>query len=165
MRLIFLPKEPKYGGYGEQAVAPGDYHRPKLTMGQGECISSAQTTGELAKLVAVKKCHVTDHVEHPRLVHEACALVLLRGTRDVFSVRWHSTHALHAVSGHRSIPLAYVWGRSQYYEYLAMEVLSVDLSVLKANLTMRNLAVLAHQLVSLLVQAPLYSVQALTASH
>ncbi|TFK93937.1 kinase-like protein [Polyporus arcularius HHB13444] len=84
----------------------------------------AQTTEEPAKLVAVKKCHVTDHVEHPRLVHEACALVLLRG--------------------HKSIPLAYAWGRSQYYEYLAMEVLSVDLSVLKANLTMRNLAVLAH---------------------
>ncbi|RPD70444.1 kinase-like protein [Lentinus tigrinus ALCF2SS1-7] len=77
------------------------------------------------KLVAVKKCHVSDRVEHPRLQHEACALVLLQG--------------------HRTIPLVYAWGRSQFYEYLALELLDVDLSSKKSRLTLRNLAALSHQ--------------------
>ncbi len=50
----------------------------------------AQTREEPAKLVAVKKCHVTDYVEHPRLIHEACALILLRGMCDAFFARWHA---------------------------------------------------------------------------
>ncbi|RPD52627.1 kinase-like protein [Lentinus tigrinus ALCF2SS1-6] len=77
------------------------------------------------KLVAVKKCHVTDHVEHPRLQHEACALILLRG--------------------HHAIPCVYAWGKSQFYEYLALELLDTDLSHITGNLTLRNLAALSHQ--------------------
>ncbi|RPD52629.1 kinase-like protein [Lentinus tigrinus ALCF2SS1-7] len=77
------------------------------------------------KLVAVKKCHVTDHVEHPRLQHEACALVLLQG--------------------HRAIPHVYAWGKSQFYEYLALELLDTVLSDLKGKLTLRNLAAIAHE--------------------
>ncbi|RDX50613.1 kinase-like protein [Lentinus brumalis] len=77
------------------------------------------------KLVAVKKCHVTDHVEHPRLQHEACALVLLQG--------------------HRAIPDVYAWGKSQFYEYLALELLDTDFSDIKGKLTLRNLVAIAVQ--------------------
>lgn len=51
-------------------------------------------------------------------------------------------------AGHPSIPLAYAWGRSQYYEYLAMELLSVHLADNAVKLTMRNLVVLAIQMVT-----------------
>ncbi|RPD54457.1 kinase-like protein, partial [Lentinus tigrinus ALCF2SS1-7] len=82
------------------------------------------TVDDSQKLVAVKKCHVTDRVEHPRLQHEACALVLLRG---------------------EAIPHVYGWGKSQYYEYLALELLDTDLSTMKGSLTLRNLAALSYQ--------------------
>ncbi|RPD68705.1 kinase-like protein [Lentinus tigrinus ALCF2SS1-7] len=99
--------------------------QPPLTISEG-CVYRARATDDSQKLVAVKKCHVTDHVEHPRLQHEACALVLLRG--------------------HRAIPHVYAWGKSQFYEYLALELLDTDLSDMKGNLTLRNLAALLHQL-------------------
>ena len=78
----------------------------------------------------MKKAHVTKHVRNPALRHEAAILVLLKG--------------------HPSIPIAYAWGRSQYYEYLAMEILGDEVNcVLKAQggLTMRNLVVLCCQMV------------------
>ncbi|RPD53825.1 kinase-like protein [Lentinus tigrinus ALCF2SS1-6] len=107
MRLFFTQDKAIEGGFGR--------------------IYRARATDDSQKLVAVKKCHVTpDHVEHPRLQHEACALVLLRG--------------------HRAIPHVYAWGKSQFYEYLALELLDTDLSDMKGNLTLRNLAALLHQL-------------------
>ncbi|RPD68715.1 kinase-like protein [Lentinus tigrinus ALCF2SS1-7] len=48
--------------------------------------------------------------------------------------------------GHRAIPHVYAWGKSQFYEYLALELLDTDLSDMKGNLTLRNLAALLHQL-------------------
>ncbi|KAI0695676.1 kinase-like domain-containing protein, partial [Cerioporus squamosus] len=90
-------------------------------------VFQAQVVDEPTKVVALKKCHVTDHVHHPRLLHEACALALLQG--------------------HKSIPLVYAWGRSQFYEYLAMELLGVDLGTIKGIVTLRNVEALSVQLV------------------
>ncbi len=39
----------------------------------------ARITDEPGKVVAVKQAYVADGVEHPRLLHEGAALVLLRG--------------------------------------------------------------------------------------
>ena len=78
----------------------------------------------------MKKAHVTKHVLHPALRHEACALLLLKG--------------------HPSTPDVYAWGRSQYYEYLVMEQLGRDVGTagkVSGGLTMRNLVVLAVQMV------------------
>ncbi|KAJ6531256.1 kinase-like domain-containing protein [Mycena capillaripes] len=53
-------------------------------------------------VLALKK-HVTKHVVCPMLRHEACAMEILKG--------------------HPSIPFVDAWGRSQYYEYLTMQLL------------------------------------------
>jgi hypothetical protein len=60
--------------------------------------------------VAMKKSHITKHVIHPILRHEACALWLL--------------------AGHPSIPIVYTWGRSRYFEYLAIDLLGRSLTTL-----------------------------------
>lgn len=53
--------------------------------------------------------------------------------------------------GHPSIPRIFAYGKSQYYEYLAMELLGCDLrsyfTTLKQPLTLRNLASIAYQMV------------------
>ncbi|TFK80478.1 kinase-like protein [Polyporus arcularius HHB13444] len=85
----------------------------------------AHATQDPTKVLAVKKMHVTDHVKHPRLSE-----VIVRSL----------------CSCHKSIPLVYAWGKSQFYEYLAMESLSVDLLGIDSTVTMRNLVVLALQL-------------------
>ncbi|KAG5640158.1 hypothetical protein DXG03_000902, partial [Asterophora parasitica] len=59
-------------------------------------------------LIALKKQHVTRHVANLMLRHEACAMVLLKG--------------------HPSIPYVDAWGRSQYYEYLTMQLLGPTLA-------------------------------------
>ncbi|TFK79630.1 kinase-like protein, partial [Polyporus arcularius HHB13444] len=105
MRLFIYDGDEKEGGFGR--------------------VFRARVMEEPQKLVAVKKCHVTDHVKHPRLLHEACALVLLQG--------------------HSAIPLVHAWGRSQFYEYLALELLHTDLNALRTKLTLRNLVALSHQ--------------------
>ncbi|TFK91728.1 kinase-like protein [Polyporus arcularius HHB13444] len=110
MRLHFLPDLPSEGGFAR--------------------VYRAYIMGVPGKVVAVKQACVADHVEHPRLLHEGAALVLLRG--------------------HPNIPLAYAWGRSQYYEYLAMELLSVDLADSSIKLTMRNLVALAIQMLDVI---------------
>jgi len=58
--------------------------------------------------VALKKSRITEKVERPMLRHEACALYLL--------------------AGHSSIPRVHAWGRSQYFEYLAIDLLGRPLS-------------------------------------
>ncbi|RPD58263.1 kinase-like protein [Lentinus tigrinus ALCF2SS1-6] len=71
-----------------------------------------------------------DHVKHPRLLHKACALVLLQG--------------------HESIPLVHAWGRSQFHEYLAMELLGVGLDKIRSAITLRNAVALSLQLIDAL---------------
>ncbi|KAI1790841.1 kinase-like domain-containing protein [Ganoderma leucocontextum] len=79
-------------------------------------------------VVAMKKARVTNHVRHPMVLHEACALLRLRG--------------------HQSIPQAFAWGRSQYFEYLAMERLGQNIrdAVEEFGLTQRNLVILICQM-------------------
>ncbi|KAI0696960.1 kinase-like domain-containing protein, partial [Cerioporus squamosus] len=86
----------------------------------------ARVIDEPRELVAVQKCHVTNHIKHPRLLHEACALVLLQG--------------------HRTIPLVYAWGRSQYHKYLALQLFETDLNALMTKLTLCNLVAISHQI-------------------
>ncbi len=105
----------------------------------------AHATQDPTKVLAVKKMHVTDHVKHPRLLHEACALVMLQGQR-ARSVPPCSTGT--QITFIRSQEV-YAWAKSQFYEYPAMESLSVDLLGIESTVTMRNLVVLALQLVSL----------------
>ncbi len=58
------------------------------------------------KVVALKQAHITRKIAHPMLLHEACALSLL--------------------AGHPSIPAVYAWGRSQYFEYLTLDLLGTS---------------------------------------
>jgi hypothetical protein len=58
--------------------------------------------------VAVKKSRVTTSVAHTLLRHEACAFVLL--------------------APHKGFPRVHAWGRSQWFEYLAMDLLGPSLS-------------------------------------
>ena len=53
--------------------------------------------------------------------------------------------------GHASIPQVFGWGRSQFYEYLAMELLGCNLETRldKEGLTRRNFVSLVLQMVYL----------------
>ncbi|KAI5821597.1 kinase-like protein [Schizophyllum commune Tattone D] len=83
----------------------------------------ARTAGN--KAVAVKMSHTTKHNKNPVLRHEACVMITLRE--------------------HPAIPEVYAWGRSQFFEYLALEELGQDLTTL-SRLTLRNLVALTCQL-------------------
>ncbi|KAL1757779.1 kinase-like domain-containing protein [Schizophyllum commune] len=83
----------------------------------------ARTAGN--KAVAVKMSHTTKHNKNPVLRHEACVMITLRE--------------------HPAIPEVYAWGRSQFFEYLALQELGEDLATL-SRLTLRNLVALTCQL-------------------
>ncbi|KIY65409.1 kinase-like protein [Cylindrobasidium torrendii FP15055 ss-10] len=82
------------------------------------------------KRVALKKAHITKYVKNSQLRHEAALLLHLRG--------------------HPSIPQVFAWGRSQYYEYLALEILGDSVSTVASNpdkpLTLANLVALICQM-------------------
>ncbi|KAI1787229.1 kinase-like domain-containing protein [Ganoderma leucocontextum] len=83
--------------------------------------------------VALKKMRVTNHVRHPLLLHEACVLILL--------------------GGHPNIPRVLAWGRSQYFEYMAMELLGPNLEVVMpgvVGLSQRNAVALICQMLDAL---------------
>ncbi|TRM56286.1 kinase-like domain-containing protein, partial [Schizophyllum amplum] len=88
------------------------------------------------RVVAVKKSRITRLVavmKNPMLRHEACAMLALRG--------------------HLSIPEVYAWGRTQIFEYLALEMLgdTIDMSLcLEEGLTMQNLIALTCQMLDAL---------------
>ncbi|KAI1792270.1 kinase-like domain-containing protein [Ganoderma leucocontextum] len=86
---------------------------------------------DVGQAFAMKKTPVTNHVRHPMLLHEACALVLL--------------------GEHPGIPKVVGWGRSQYFEYLVMERLGPNLEdtvnkIGATQLTQRNLVILICQM-------------------
>ncbi len=58
------------------------------------------------------------------------------------------------IAAHRSIPEAYGWGSSQYFEYLSLELLGPDLYSwfirMKKPLTSRNLTATIWQMVRLI---------------
>ncbi len=71
--------------------------------------------------VTLKKVHITNHVKYPPLLHEAAALLRLRGSIFIFlTSRLRSNGTFIA---HRSIPEVYGWGRSQFFEYLSLQLL------------------------------------------
>ncbi|KAI1783623.1 kinase-like domain-containing protein [Ganoderma leucocontextum] len=83
--------------------------------------------------VALKKARVTNHIQHPLLLHEACVLIL--------------------VGGHPNIPRVLAWGRSQYFEYMAMELLGLNLEDVMlevASLSQRNAVALICQMLDAL---------------
>ncbi|PIL26824.1 transporter [Ganoderma sinense ZZ0214-1] len=95
----------------------------------------AARSDDVGRVFALKKTAVTNHVRHPMLLHEACALVLLRG--------------------HPSVPRVVAWGRSQYFEYLVMDRLGSTLDqTLKTiephRLTLRNAIVLVCQMLDVI---------------
>ncbi|KAI1787226.1 kinase-like domain-containing protein [Ganoderma leucocontextum] len=94
----------------------------------------AARSEDVGRVFALKKTSVTNHVRHPMLLHEACALVLLRGQ-----------------SG---FPRSIAWGRSQYFEYLVMEHLGRSLkdtidTIGATRLTLRNLVILICQMLDI----------------
>ena len=99
-------------------------------------------------VVAMKKARVTNHIRHPLLLHEACVLTLLQG--KPVSLTMHRTVA-HDVahSGHPNIHRVFAWGRSQYFEYMAMELLgpNVEDFVSAVGLSQRNAVALVCQMV------------------
>ncbi|KAI1786732.1 kinase-like domain-containing protein [Ganoderma leucocontextum] len=117
MRLSYLSKDRiGKGGYGKVFAA-------KITSvgdnGVGETVETD---------VALKKARVTNHIRHPLLLHEAWALIVVRG--------------------HPNIPRVLGWGRSQYFEYLIMERHGPDLehTVKEIGLTERNAVALICQM-------------------
>ena len=58
--------------------------------------------------IAIKKLRVTASVAHTLLRHEACVLFM--------------------VAPHKGFPRAYVWGRSQWFKYFALDHLGPSLS-------------------------------------
>ncbi|KAI1787224.1 kinase-like domain-containing protein [Ganoderma leucocontextum] len=117
MRLSYFSKDHiGKGAYGKVFAA-------KITSA-GD--NGVRETGETD--VALKKARVTNHIRHPLLLHEAWALILVRG--------------------HPNIPRVVGWGRSQYFEYLVMERLRPDLkhTVKEIGLTERNTVALVCQM-------------------
>ncbi|THH29776.1 hypothetical protein EUX98_g4410 [Antrodiella citrinella] len=81
-------------------------------------------------VVAMKKARITKHIRNSVLRHEACVYLLLQG--------------------HPNISKVYAWGRSQYYEYLVLELLGDDTgSVLDTpeKLTLNNLVAMVCQMI------------------
>ncbi|TRM59861.1 kinase-like domain-containing protein [Schizophyllum amplum] len=98
--------------------------------GYGRVYCAHTTDSPSPRLFAVKKVHVNKQIRNPTLRHEASVMLLLQG--------------------HPSIPEVYAWGRSQYYEYLALERLGETLySTLddSEGLTLRNLIALTCQMI------------------
>ncbi|PIL27913.1 hypothetical protein GSI_09948 [Ganoderma sinense ZZ0214-1] len=100
---------------------------------------------EGSRAIAMKKIRTSDYVEYPVLLHEACGLVLARGKSSSLFKRptdCASSADLLAAAwlDHPSIPQVFGWGRSQFYEYLAVELLGCDLATMFQSrpLTRRN---------------------------
>ncbi|KAM5535346.1 hypothetical protein V8D89_011031 [Ganoderma adspersum] len=84
------------------------YQVPSLGEGGFGRVYKARVLSEgPSRVIALKKSRMNNSVAHPLLLHEACGFVLTRG--------------------HPSIPDVFGWGRSQFYEYLAIELLGADL--------------------------------------
>ncbi|THH32214.1 hypothetical protein EUX98_g1979 [Antrodiella citrinella] len=111
----------------EHVLAVGGYSRVYVATITSSTVHAVRTT------VALKKSHITKHVRNPTLRHETCVFLLL--------------------AGHPNIPKVYAWGRSQYYEYMALELLGKPVnSVLTRpeRLTMRNLVALVCQMLDVI---------------
>ncbi|KAI5899193.1 kinase-like protein [Schizophyllum commune H4-8] len=123
---LFLDNFIAEGGQGAHHRATALVRqRLRLTIDAARVYRAHTTDSTHSRVVAVKKLHTTKHVRNPVLRHEACVMIVLQG--------------------HPAIPEVYAWGRSQYFEYLALEELGQDLTTL-SPLTLHNLVVLTCQL-------------------
>jgi hypothetical protein len=98
--------------------------------------------------IAIKKTHITKHVTNSMLRHEAAALLMIGGT----TLCYHCVLPFLIRLGHPSIPKVYAWGKSQYYEYIALQLLGPTVSSLckeEFTLTLRNLIAITCQMVSI----------------
>ncbi|KAI0753966.1 kinase-like domain-containing protein [Daedaleopsis nitida] len=97
----------------------------------GAVFEGAVTGGRFdGEVIAVKRSHTARSIVNPILRHEACALHLLRGKRN--------------------IPKVYCWGTSNHYEYLGMQKLERTLTcyfIARDGVSLRNLAAIAYQLI------------------
>jgi casein kinase I family protein HRR25 len=57
----------------------------------------------------------------------------------------HEACALYLLAGHSSIPHVHAWGRSQYFEYLAIDILGTPLT--DKRLDVNNALLLIDQMV------------------
>ncbi|PIL27919.1 hypothetical protein GSI_09954 [Ganoderma sinense ZZ0214-1] len=101
------------------------YENPALGVGGFGRVYRARVVSdqwEGSRAIALKKIRTSDYVKYPVLLHEACGLVLARGKSSSLFKRPTD------------------WGRSQFYEYLAIELLGCDLATLFQDrpLTRRN---------------------------
>ena len=87
-------------------------------------------------VAAIKKSRVTASVAHTLLRHEACALLILGAP-------------------HKGFPRVYAWGRSQWFEYLALDLLGPSLSEMLGKhggqFSIGSVLLLTIQMVRLLV--------------
>lgn len=84
----------KAPGVSVEIDSPGEVYNATVT--------EAVRSGDVGRVFAMKKAPVTNHVRHPMLLHEACALVLLRGVlKSLKSAPWKV--ALTHAEGHQDI--------------------------------------------------------------
>ncbi|TFK72316.1 kinase-like protein [Pluteus cervinus] len=81
--------------------------RVNKRIGRGGFSFVYEATTPEGKVVALKQSRTTRKITYPMLLHEACTLSLL--------------------AGHPSIPAIHAWGRSQYFEYLTLDLLGTPL--------------------------------------
>ena len=156
MRLSYLFKDRiGIGGYGKLFEYSSEQQYSSFPEGRvfAAKVATVGNDGvdDTAELdVALKKARVTNHVRHPLLLHEAWALIQLRGKPNFALVDpAHMRLFMDLTEGHPNIPRAFGWGRSQYFEYLVMERLGSDLegTVKEVGLTQRNTVALICQMV------------------
>lgn len=101
--------------------------------------------------VALKKTRVTNHIRHPVLLHEACALTLVGGKPIPCVFAYHPFDGRScATVAHPNIPQIFAWGRWQYFKYMAMELLGrnfEDVVSAAGGLSQRNAVALICQMV------------------
>jgi hypothetical protein len=92
-------------------------------------------TNSEGNAVAIKKLRVTASAAHTLLRHEACALIM--------------------IAPHKGFPRAYAWGRPQWFEYLALDLLGPSLSEIlgkhSGQFSICSVLLLTIQMVRLLV--------------
>lgn len=100
--------------------------------------------------VAVKVARTSRLIANPLLRHEACVLLKLQGDHLLNLLpTLRKVKLIMLWLGHPGIPDVHAWGRSNYHEYLAMQLLGELLKPTKPIFTVGELASLTCQMVSL----------------
>ncbi|TRM61000.1 kinase-like domain-containing protein [Schizophyllum amplum] len=102
----------------------------------GRVYTGRITSDPMERVVAVKKSLWAPSIKNSMLRHEACTILALKG--------------------HENIPQVFAYGRSQCFEYMALEILGADIDTPLGNpegLTVSNLVALACQMIGALEHA------------